>query len=85
MPISSSSSFTGYTKNGFSYEKQKELRDACDKLRDKGIRFVESNSDCREIRELYKEYDIKSVQAKRYVNSDAEKRGEISEVLICNV
>ena len=85
MPISSSSSFTGYTKNGFSYEQQKELRDACDKLRDKGIRFVESNSDCREIRELYKEYDIKSVQAKRYVNSDAEKRGEISEVLICNV
>ena len=85
MPISSSSSFTGYTKNGFSYEKQRELRDICNELRDKDIKFIESNSDCPEIRDLYSGYYIKTVQAKRYVNSDAEKRGEISEVLICNV
>lgn len=82
MPISSSSSFTGYTENGFSYEQQVALRNECDKLRKKGIPFVQSNSDCPEIRELYKEYEIKTVQAKRAINSNASKRGEISEVLI---
>lgn len=85
MPISSSSSFTGYTEGGFSYQQQIELRDECDKLRKKGIRFIQSNSDCPEIRELYKDYEIKTVQAKRSINSNAEKRGEINEVLICYV
>lgn len=85
MPISSSSSFTGYTKGGFSYDQQKELRDLCNVLKDKGVSFIESNSDCPEIRDLYKNYKIKTVKAKRYINCDSEKRGEISEVLICNV
>lgn len=82
MPISSSSSFTGYTENGFSYEQQVTLKNECDKLKEKGISFLQSNSDCPEIRELYKEYDIKTVQAKRSINSNATRRGEISEVLI---
>ncbi len=82
MPISSSSSFTGYTENGFSYEQQVTLKKECDKLKEKGISFLQSNSDCPEIRELYKEYDIKTVQAKRSINSNATRRGEISEVLI---
>lgn len=82
MPISSSSSFTGYTENGFSYEQQIALKNECDKLKEKGISFLQSNSDCPEIRELYKEYDIRTVQAKRSINSNANKRGEISEVLI---
>lgn len=84
MPISSSSSFTGYTENGFSYEKQVELKQQCDKLRDRGISFLQSNSDCSEIRELYKDYKVISVQAKRSINSKGDKRGEINEVLIIN-
>jgi len=82
MPISSSANFTGYTENGFGYKQQQELKKECDKLREKGIRFVQSNSDCPEIRELYKEYTIQTVQAKRVINSNSAKRGEINEVLI---
>ncbi len=82
MPISSSSSFTGYTENGFSYEQQLLLKKECDKLREKGISFLQSNSDCLEIRELYRDYSIKTVHAKRTINSNAKKRGEINEVLI---
>ena len=52
MPISTSSSFTGYTEGGFGYNSQVELKKECDKLRGTGIRFVQSNSDCEEIREL---------------------------------
>ena len=33
LPISSSSSFTGYTEGGFSYDQQVELKKECDKLR----------------------------------------------------
>ena len=82
MPISSSSSFTGYTENGFSYEQQVMLKEECDKLREKGIAFLQSNSHCEEIKELYKEYKVKTVQAKRSINSRGDKRGEIKEVLI---
>ena len=80
MPISSSS-FTGYTEGGFGYNSQVELKKECDKLNEKGIRFVQSNSDCEIIRELYKDYKIK---AKRSINSVGNKRGEINEVLIYN-
>ena len=84
MPISSSSSFTGYTEGGFGYDKQVELKEECDKLNSKGVQFLQSNSDCEEIRELYKDYRIKVVKAKRAINSDAKKRGQINEVLIYN-
>ncbi len=84
MPISSSSSFTGYTEGGFDYAKQVELKEECDKLNEKGIQFLQSNSDCKEIRELYKDYKIKTVKAKRAINSMSDKRGEINEVLIYN-
>lgn len=82
MPISTSSSFTGYTDVGFDFEKQVELRDECNKLKSKGISFLQSNSDCPEIRELYEGYEIITVQAKRNINSKGDKRGEINEVLI---
>ncbi|WEV67045.1 DNA adenine methylase [Bifidobacterium sp. ESL0769] len=82
MPISSSSSFTGYTEGGFNYQAQQQLKEECDKLHDKGVNFIESNSDCEEIRELYSEYKITKVKARRVVNSRADRRGEINEVLI---
>lgn len=84
MPISSSSSFTGYTEGGFGYSSQLELKEECDKLTKNGIRFVQSNSDCEVIRELYKDYKIRTVKAKRSINSVAQKRGEINEALIYN-
>ena len=86
MPISESSSFTGYTAGGFDIEQQEELRDECIKLHNKGIKFLQSNSDCEEIRELYTNstFKIKTVKARRNINSKANGRGEISEVLIYN-
>ena len=84
MPISSSSSFTGYTENGFDEDKQRELKALCDRLDKKGIKFLQSNSDCEFIRELYNGYKIKTIKAKRVINSKGNSRGEINEVLIYN-
>lgn len=82
MPLSESSSFTSYTDKGFSYKEQVRLRNECNKLRDKDISFIESNSDCQAVRELYKDYTIITVKAARSINSKASKRGKINEVLI---
>lgn len=84
MPISETSSFTGYTEGGFSYEEQKRLRDCCVALREQGIRFIQSNSDCEAIRELYKDFQIKVVRARRSINSDGNRRGPVNEVMIIN-
>lgn len=87
MPISSSSSFTGYTELGFGLEKQKELRNECLKLHNKGIKFLQSNSYSPEILELYSDssiFTVKVVKANRNINSNGNKRGEINEVLIYN-
>lgn len=47
------SSFTAYTKNGFGRDKQKELKELCDKLLDKGVSVAVSNSNTEFIRKLY--------------------------------
>ncbi|MDD7303746.1 MAG: DNA adenine methylase [Prevotellaceae bacterium] len=84
LPISSSSSFTGYTENGFNEQNQKDLKDECDRLNNRGINFLLSNSDHPLIRDLYKDYEIITVKARRSINSKGNKRGEINEVLVRN-
>lgn len=84
VPISSSSSFTGYTEGGFSLKNQKELKIICDGFTKRGIKFMQSNSDSPFVRELYRNYTIVSVKARRSINSDAGKRGGVGEVLIMN-
>lgn len=84
MPISSSSSFTGYTAEGFGIQEQKELKHQCDILNKKGIHFLLSNSCCDFIEDLYKDYKVERVSAKRTVNARADKRGAIDEVLVSN-
>ncbi len=86
LPISTSSSFTGYTEGGFSLEDQKKLKEQCDRLNQRGIKFLLSNSDHKIIRDLYDEpdYRITTVKARRAINSKGNKRGEINEVLVRN-
>ena len=81
-PLSATASFTSYTDGGFDRARQIELRDLCERLRSRNIFFVESNSDCDEIRALYKDFSIRTVRALRTVNSAGDRRGAINEVLI---
>lgn len=83
-PVSPSSNFTGYTQGGFGVDEQIKLRDICNQLHSNGIKFLLSNSATTLIKEIYADYEIHEVKANRSINSDAEKRGEISEVLIRN-
>jgi DNA adenine methylase len=83
-PISDSSSFTGYSLDGFNREDQLRLKDVCDRLDKKGCFFLLSNSYTDFIRELYSDYIIETVQVSRNINSDGTKRGKINEVLVRN-
>ncbi|HMT19877.1 MAG TPA: DNA adenine methylase [Promineifilum sp.] len=83
-PVSDTSSFTGYSKGGFSRDDQLRLRESCDELHRRGLKFMLSNSATDFIKEQYAAYSITIVQAKRAVNSNAAKRGEIDEVVVRN-
>lgn len=83
-PVSDTSSFTGYSKGGFSREQQIQLRECCDRLNARGVKFMLSNSATDFIKEQYSNYHITIVQAKRAINSIASKRGDVDEVIITN-
>lgn len=83
-PVSDTASFTGYSKGGFSRDDQIRLRKCCDTLNAKGLKFMLSNSSTDFIREQYSIYNITTVQAKRAINSDSAKRGEVDEVVVRN-
>ncbi len=83
-PVSDTANFTGYNKAGFDRDDQIRLKQCCDELTKNGIKFMLSNSATSFIKDLYKEYNVTTVSAKRAINSDASKRGIIEEVLIRN-
>ena len=83
-PISESSNFTGYIQGGWNEKDQLRLRDVCNILNSKGIKFLLSNSASNFIKEIYSGYNIHIVQANRAVNSDSSKRGQVDEFLISN-
>jgi DNA adenine methylase len=86
MPISRTSSFTGYSKSDFSIEDQKKLSEVFDTLDSRGCFVMLSNSDHPLIRELYKKYEknIAIVKAKRMINSVGCNRGAINEMVVRN-
>jgi DNA adenine methylase len=69
---------------GFGKDQQIELKEVCDELNKKKIKFLLSNSNTEFIRNLYNDYNIEIVNANRSINSVASKRGEVEEVLVRN-
>lgn len=83
-PVSETANFTGYSKGGFSKDDQIRLRECCDDLNKRGIKFMLSNSATDFIIEQYSSYNITIVQAKRAINSVASKRGGVDEIVVRN-
>lgn len=83
-PVSATSDFTAFSKEGFKGEDQKRLRDMALELKKRGVAVVLSNSSAPIIRELYsrREFKIREIKAARSINSVAERRGNVTELLI---
>jgi len=84
VPLSLTSSFTGYHASGFGEVEQIELLQLCVRLRDKEVHVVSSNSYSPWILERYgKEgFDVRPVQVMRGIAAKSGSRGRISEALI---
>jgi DNA adenine methylase len=90
-PISATSSFTSYSRHDFGEHEQRRLADFYRELDKRDAKLMLSNSDPKNenqhdnfFEELYQGFNIKRVQASRMINSDATKRGKISELLVMN-
>lgn len=83
-PVSDTASFTGYNKGGFDRKEQERLKKCCDKLNKRGVKFMLSNSATEFIKDLYSDYDVRIVKAKRIINANVNGRGAVEEVLIRN-
>jgi DNA adenine methylase len=83
-PLSETANFTSYTKDNFGKDSQVKLREVFKKLDDRGCKVMLSNSYNDFILNLYKEFKIVTLSAKRAINSNARRRGEIKEILVLN-
>jgi len=83
-PLNKTSNFTSYTDSDFLEEEQIRLFNVFKNLSEKEIYVIESNSDTKFIKNLYKEYDIIKIKANRFINSNKDKRGKINELFVKN-
>lgn len=90
-PLSKTSHFNSYSHISFNDDEQIRLKNFCDKLNKNNHLWILSNSDMSEhtkynsfFDDLYKDYKIDYITAKRYINSNPNKRGDLTELLIIN-
>ena len=90
-PLNSTANFTSYTETGFGDREQIELAEFVNELNQIEASIVVSNSDPQNtdatdnfFDELYNLYRINRVTARRMINCNAERRGTVNELLICN-
>lgn len=90
-PLNKTSSFTNYSKEGFSDDDQIELSKFYKNMSLKNAYVLLSNSDPHNTNKedeffdnLYSEYNIYRIEAKRNINSDGNNRNNFTELLITN-
>ncbi|MBD5636509.1 MAG: Dam family site-specific DNA-(adenine-N6)-methyltransferase [Clostridia bacterium] len=90
-PLNATSGFTSYTEDQFSDKDQIALASFYRVLSEKGAKVMLSNSDPKNTNpddnffdDLYEGFSIQRINASRMINSKADKRGNITELLIKN-
>lgn len=91
-PLSRTASFANYTAQGFNHDDQKRLQQALIVAAGRGAQVVLSNSSAPSIERLYSTREaklaqlrVKRVDARRAINSRAESRGPVTELIVTNV
>jgi DNA adenine methylase len=91
-PLSTTSNFTSYSTSRFDDSDQIELADFFRQIDQTcAAKLMLSNSDPKNVdvndnffEELYAPFNVHRVRASRMINSDANGRGKISEILVTN-
>ena len=92
VPLTTTARFTSYTPGSFSEDDQRQLRDLAVRLARRGCSVVLSNSAAPLVSTLYETRDARGaglrvhrVAARRAINSNAARRGQVDELVITNV
>lgn len=90
-PLKGRASFISYTETEFDESCQRELAGFIEAIDARGAYIILSNSDPKNVdpednffEDLYADYDVQRINAKRRINRNADLRGYISELLIKN-
>lgn|SRR3989338_8048794 len=83
-PLKNGKSFTTYTKAKFLEKEQDTLARIFRELDKKDCYLMLSNSDTTFIKDLYMGFKTHIVKAKRMINCDSTKRGQINEIVVKN-
>jgi len=91
-PLSNTSSFNSYSKDEFDDKEQIRLKEFCDILNEQGHQWILSNSDVKGkdpnnnfFDDLFANFQILRVNARRSINANPSKRGLLTELLIKNI
>ena len=90
-PLKGRDSFISYTETEFDDSCQRALAGFIEEINASGAYIILSNSDPKNVdpeddffEDLYIDYDVQRIQAKRRINRNADLRGYITELLIKN-
>lgn len=81
-PLSDTSNFTSYAASPFGKPQQRELSEHARALDSRGTFVMVSNNDTPYVRDLYQDFVIDTVPCGRSINSKADRRGKVDEVII---
>jgi DNA adenine methylase len=81
-PVSETANFTSYTPFPFGRDEQRRLAETARELVARGCHVLVSNSDTPIIHELYRGFRIDRVKCPRSINSAADRRGDVDELII---
>lgn len=84
VPVSRTSNFTDYSKEGFSRFDQERLLDTCRELESRGIRFILSNSYSENNIGFYSDFKLVELSARRNINCKSDGRSGQKELLVMN-
>lgn len=85
IPLTPTANFSSYTKNGFRLKQHKNLSKLFARLSKRGIYVMQTNSNTDIVRNLYKDFNIKTLHATRMISCKSDGRGAAAnEVLITN-
>lgn len=76
--------YNRYTKDEFGLKQHEELVGLCDQIDSVGSRFMASNLDTPQVRELYKDYNLHEVNVNHIIGGKQTRRKFAKELLITN-
>lgn len=85
LPVSATANFSDYHHKQFGLDEHQRLARVFEKLAERGVHALLSNSDTEDTREIFGKFELDVVKARRSINSVKSRRGPVGEILVSNL